>query len=149
MPTVARHLVTALAGMNTGLLQVLCATALACTPPPRVPPRPLDPPQIFTTTCDGLHMRLTVERKPRGVSTYDLHITDSSGQPLPEEARVVVALTSLGPPVSTTTIVAQRTGAGRYEPPHGFALSPGTWHAEVIVRQASGAEAVCLFAFAV
>ncbi|MCS6926577.1 MAG: hypothetical protein NZ578_11820 [Candidatus Binatia bacterium] len=140
---------TALTGMNAGLVGVLCAAALACTLPPRVPPRPPDPPQIFTTTCDGLHMRLTVERTPRSVSTYDLYITDASGQPLPEEARVVVAFTSTRPPVSTTTLVAQRTGAGRYGPPHGFLLAPGTWQVEVIARQASGAEAVCWFDFAV
>lgn len=149
MPTLKGHLLTASTVMHPGLVGVLCAVALACTLSPRVPPPPPDPPQIFTTTCDGLHMRLTVERKPRSVLTYDLHITDASGQPLPEEARVVVALTPLRPPVSTTTIVAQRTGAGRYGPPHGFALSSGAWQAEVIVRQASGAEAVCSFAFAV
>ncbi len=135
--------------MDKRLAGALCVIALACTPPPRVPPRPPDPPQIFTTECDGLRMQLTVARQPRSAPTYELYITDASGQPLAEDARVVLAFTPAGPYVSTTTVVARRTGAGRYGPANGFVLSPGAWQVEVIARQAGGTEAVCLFVFGV
>ncbi len=135
--------------MPKRLAEVLCVIVLACAPPLSAPPRLPDPPQIFTAECNGLRMRLSVERQPRSAPLYELYIADSSGHPLPEDARVVLAFTSAGPHASTTTLVAQRTGAGRYGPAPGFILSPGSWQVEVIARQASGSEAVCLFVFAV
>lgn len=119
----------------------------ACTPPARMSPPAPAPPQVFTTDCRNLRLQLTLERKPRSVPVYELYITDLSGQPLAEDARVVLAFTSVSKQVSTTTVVAQPKGNGRYGPGSGFTLSPGTWQLEAIVRPVNGAEAICVFNF--
>ncbi len=136
--------------MKKRLVGALCASILwACTQPASVPSRAPEPPQVFTADCTNLRMQFTLQRKPRSAPTYEIYITDQSGQPLPEGARVIVAFTSVGKHISTTTVVAQPQGAGRYGPAGGFTLSPGAWQIEAIVRQVNGTETVCVFAFGV
>ena len=113
-------------------------------------PRPLlrapdPPPQMFTEECGGLRVQFTLQRKLRNAPVYEVYVTDLSGQPLAEGARVVLAFTSTGNNVSTTTVVAQSTGAGHYGSAGGFTLTSGPWKVEAIVRRATEAEAVCVF----
>jgi hypothetical protein len=136
--------------MSKQIIWVLCTSLfVACTQSSRAPVRAPDPPQVLSTDCSSLRMQLTLERKLRSGPTYELYITDQSGQPLAEGTRVILAFTSIGKTVSTTTVIAQPQGAGRYGPADGFTLSPGAWQLDVITRQASGTEAVCVFAFSV
>lgn len=128
-------------------LAVLALTGLlgACAASPRPSFHPPEPPQVFTQECDDQRVRFTLDRKQRAAPAYTVSITDLLGQPLAEEARVILAFTSMGNDRSTTTLVAQPTGNGSYTPPGGFLLTPGAWQVEVIIRQQDAREAVCVF----
>jgi hypothetical protein len=118
----------------------------ACAVPSRAPLRAPDPPpQIFTAECGGLRVQFTVEQQPRSAPRYEVSITDLSGQPLAEVVRVILAFTSAGKDISTTTVVAQPKGAGRYGPPSGFTVTAGAWKVEAIVRRAETPAATCAF----
>jgi hypothetical protein len=136
--------------MKKRFVGVLCAGILwACVQPASVPLHAPEPPQVFTADCDGLRMQFILQRRLRSAPTYEIYVTDQAGQPLPDSARVIVAFTSVGKNISTTTVVAQPQGAGRYGPAGGFTLSPGAWQVEAIVRQVNGTETVCVFALGV
>jgi hypothetical protein len=118
----------------------------ACAESPRPLLRAPDPPpQVLTEECGGLRVQFTLVRKLRSAPAYEVSVTDLSGQPLAEDARVVLAFTSMGKDVSTTTVVVPPTGAGRYGSAGGFTLTSGPWTVEAIVRRATEAEARCVF----
>jgi len=101
---------------------------------------PDPPPQVLTEECGGLRVQFTLVRKLRSTPAYEVSVTDLSGQPLAEDARVVLAFTSMGKDVSTTTVVVQPAGAGHYGSAGGFNLTSGPWTVEAIVRRATEAE---------
>ncbi len=136
-----------------GRLQMVLLPALlwACAEPARSQLRTPEPPQeahqILTEECGGLRVQLTLERKPRNAPVYTVSVTDLSGQPLTSDARVILAFTSVGEAIGTTTAVARPIGGGHYAFTGGFALTPGPWQVEAIVRRANAAEVTCVFSF--
>ena len=130
-----------------GWLEVALLSGLlwACAQPSRSLLRAPEPPQVFTEECGGLRVQFTLERKPRGAPAYDVYVTALSGQLLTDTTRVLLAFTSAGKDISTTTLVAQPKEAGHYGPAGGFALTPGPWKVEVLVRRTGGPEATCAF----
>jgi hypothetical protein len=118
----------------------------ACAGPARPPlhaPAPL--PQVWTQECDGLRVQITLQGTRPSTLVSDVYLTNLSGQLLADIARVILAFTARGTG-STTTLVAQPTGAGHYVPAAVFPVTPSSWQVEVIVRRASGLVATCVFA---
>lgn len=122
-----------------------CGLLWACAAPPASVRRAPEPPQVWTAECGELRVQLQLERKPQHAQTYDVFITDLSGQVLTDITRVTLAATSAGKDISTATVVAQAKGSGHYEAVGGITTTPGSWQVEAIVRRADAPVATCVF----
>jgi hypothetical protein len=130
--------------MKMGLWSMLL---WACVEPARSPlgtPAPL-PPQVFTQECNGLRVQMTLEQTRASALVSEVLITDSSGHLLADIARVILAFTSGGQNLSTTTVVARPTEAGLHVPTGKVTMPPGSWTVEVIVRRTTGLAVTCVF----
>jgi len=79
----------------------------------------------------------------------DVFITNAADHTLANMSRVVLAFTRHTQANTTTTLVARRTEDGHYTMMSEFLLLPDPWTVEVIMRQADGVPAHCLFTFTV
>ena len=132
-----------------------CALLWGCTPTTTGPGQgSLDlfgksySPVILSQECKGLHVKFSFERKSQTAASYSLHVTDDSGQPLPNITRIILAFTPLDQDDNNTvTLVAHPNfqEAGTYAPKSTYAPNPGLWKIETVVRRDRADDTLCTF----
>jgi len=118
-----------------GALVVLAAATLTALPPARTAaPPPLPPPFQATTQAGDVNISLKVEPYIGGNNTFEVQVTDSHGNPLPNVTRVNLLLTFLEADLGTSNVEAAPAGNGLYKIEGGYLSVIGPWQAEVVVR---------------
>ena len=87
---------------------------------------------------DDLTISLSVEPALVGQNTFDVYVTDASGQPMVDAKELSVRFTFLGQSLGTANAAAQSSGGGHYRVDGGYLSLAGQWEVEVVVRR-SGA----------
>lgn len=96
-------------------------------------------------TVEDLNISLTLEPALVGQNTFDVYVTDSSGQPVPDAREVSLRFTFLGQSISTAKAEATSLGDGHYRLDGGYLSLMGPWQVEVVVRRSGAFDAFTAF----
>lgn len=109
---------------------------------------PVFPPVVISGECGNFLVQFTFERTSQTAATYSVYITDLSGQPFANAARVILAFTPLDQEnEDTVTLVAHPSAqrVGMYAPNNPYTPRPGLWKIETVVRREQPPDALCVF----
>ncbi|HEX6386789.1 MAG TPA: CopD family protein, partial [Anaerolineae bacterium] len=90
---------------------------------------------VVTQTANDLEVQLAIEPALVGQNTFDVFITDASGQPVVDAAEVSLRYTFLGQSVGAASGEAEPLGNGRYRLQGSYISLVGPWQVEVSIRR--------------
>lgn len=90
---------------------------------------------VVRQTAGDLDVQLTIEPALVGQNTFDVLVTDSSGEPVTDEAEVSLRYTFLGQAIGAASGDAEPMGDGRYRLEGSYVSLAGPWQVEVSIRR--------------
>lgn len=85
--------------------------------------------------AEDLNISLSLEPALVGQNTFDVYVTDASGQPVADAKEVSLRFTFLGQSIGTAEANAPSSGDGHYRVDGGYLSLAGPWQVEVAVRR--------------
>lgn len=90
---------------------------------------------VLTGTADDVNVSLTIEPALVGPNSFDVFLTDTDGNPIPDAEEVTLRYTYLGQSIGAADTVANSQGDGHYQAEGSYISVIGGWQVEVAIRR--------------
>lgn len=90
---------------------------------------------VVTETADDVNVTLTIEPALVGPNSFDVYLTDTSGNPIANAEEVSLRYTFLGQSVGAADAMAISQGDGHYQVEGSYISVVGGWQVEVAIRR--------------
>lgn len=100
---------------------------------------------VLSQAVDELSVAMTLEPALVGPNSFDVYLTDASGQPVIDANEVSLRFTFLGRSIGAASGVAASQGDGHYELEGSYVGVVGSWQIEVAIRRPNAFDAFAPF----